>query len=139
MNFALGQMAAISQIFDTLCSNLNNDEKKALFMVHSSTFQCSVNPNHATHTRYTIKSLFFIHNSFITIKDISNSSYDPVQLLENLLTQKDTASPHRCLQKAQDTHNICDGTLLSKSDISNDPLFIPVELDKDENRPPYQN
>lgn len=134
VNFALGQIAAISQIFDTLCSNLNNDEKKALFMVHSSTFQCSVNPNHA-HTRYTIKSLFFIHNSFITIKDISNSSYDPVQLLENLLTQKDTASPHRCLQKAQDTHNICDGTLLSKSDISNDPLFIPVELDKDENRP----
>ena len=110
VNFALGQIAAISQTFDSLCSNLKNDEKNALFMLHSSSIQCSKNANHAN-TNSTIKGLFFIHNSFITINDISNSSYDPVQLVEKLLTQETSTSHHRCIQKVQGTNRIREGTL----------------------------
>ena len=39
------------------------------------------------------------------------------------------------MQKADNGQSICDGNLLHTSVILNDPFFLPVELDKDENRP----
>ena len=133
-NFRLGEMASISQIIDALSQGMLSKEKDALFMKHSLTIQCSKNAHHQ-HNHTTTNSLYFLHNSCINIMDISNSAYDPVNVVEKHLNRKHSISQHLCIQKDENGTNICNGNLLYTSKLLNAPFFLPVELDKDENRP----
>ena len=103
-------------------------------MKHSLTIQCSKNAHHQ-HNHTTTNSLYFLHNSCINIMDISNSAYDPVNVVEKHLNRKHSISQHLCIQKDENGTNICNGNLLYTSKLLNAPFFLPVELDKDENRP----
>ena len=137
-NFCLGKMASIPQIFDALSQGMLNKEKDALFMKHSLTIQFSKSAHHQ-HSRTTTNSLYFLHNSCINIMDISNSAYDPVNVVEKHLNRKHSISQQLCIQKDENGTNICNGNLLYTSKLLNAPFFLPVELDKDENRPVQQN
>ena len=133
-NFRWGEMASISQIFDALSQGVLSKEKDALFMKHSLTIQCSESAHHQ-HNRTTTNSLYFLHNSCMNIMDISNSAYDPVNVVEKHLNRKQSISQHLCTQKDENGTNICNGNLLYTSKLLNASFFLPVELDKDENGP----
>ena len=77
-----------------------------------------------------------MHSSSINITDIFDSSYDPVRVTERLLTNKDWPSQNNiCIQSDDSSGSICGGTLLCTTQITNNPFFITVELEKNDQRP----
>ena len=132
--FPLGQMAAISNIFSALCSNMSQQEKNALFVTESVNIKCC-NCNHSRDTVNTY-STYFIHNTNIKMTDVINSTYDPIRVAEKLLIQQDILCSQRsvCLRSNEDG-SVCGGKLLQTSSVVNDPFLIAIELDKDEARP----
>ncbi|KAJ7322760.1 hypothetical protein OS493_032943 [Desmophyllum pertusum] len=132
--FPIGQMAAISNIFDALCNNMTEEEKKIISIRESVNVKCSDNCHHSN-TRDNTYSTYFLHNTCINITEIANSSYDPISVAQKLFTQPDTAWHVRrsvCLQKNKDGSN-CGGKLVT-SCLINDPFLFAIELDKDEGR-----
>ncbi|KAJ7386195.1 hypothetical protein OS493_010588 [Desmophyllum pertusum] len=132
--FPIGQMVAISNIFDALCNNMTEEEKKIISIRESVNVKCSDNCHHSN-TRDNTYSTYFLRNTCINITEIANSSYDPISVAQKLFTQPDTACHVRrsvCLQKNKDGSN-CGGKLVT-SCLLNDPFLFAIELDKDEGR-----
>lgn len=133
--FPIGEMAAISNIFNALCTNMYEEEKRILFIKESVNVKCSRNCTHST-TRQNTYSAYFLHYTYININDIVSSAYNPILVSQKLLTQLDTTChTHRsfCLQQNKDGSN-CDGQLVRTSHTINSPLLLAIELDKNEGR-----
>ena len=132
--FPLGQMAGISNVFTALCSNMSQTEKNALFITDSVNIKCR-KCNHCRNIVNTHSS-YFIHHTNINIMDITDSTYDPVQVAEKVLVQQDILCSQRgiCL-RSNDDGSVCGGQLSHSSSVVNNPFLLVFELDKDENRP----
>ena len=132
--FPLGQMAGISNVFTALCSNMSQPEKNALFITDSVNIKCR-KCNHCRNIVNTHSS-YFIHHTNINIMDITDSTYDPVQVAEKVLVQQDILCSQRgiCL-RSNDDGSVCGGQLSHSSSVVNNPFLLVFELDKDENRP----
>ena len=68
--------------------------------------------------------------------DITNSTYDPIRVIEKLLMQQDVLCSQRsvCLQSKEDS-SVCGGKLVQSSSLINNSFLIAIELDKDDGRP----
>ena len=132
--FPLGQMAAISNVFSVLCKEMSEQEKNSLFMTESVDIKCT-KCNHK-HVSVNTFGTYFIHSSNIHMTDITNSTYDPIRVIEKLLIQQDVLCSQRsvCLQSKEDS-SVCGGKLVQSSSLINNPFLIAIELDKDEGRP----
>ena len=123
-----------SQMSLALCKEMSEQEKNALFMTESSDIKCTK----CNHRRISVNtfSTYFIHSSNIHMRDITNSTYDPVRVFEKLLMQQDVLCSQRsvCLRSNEDS-SVCGGKLVHSSSIINNPFLMAIELDKDEGRP----
>ena len=132
--FPHGQMAAISNVFSALCKEMSEQEKNSLFVTESLDVRCTK----CNHRRISINtfSTYFVHSSNIHMTDITNSTYDPVRVIEKLLMQQDILCPRRsiCLQSNDDSL-VCGGRLVQSASLINSPFLMAIELDKDEGRP----
>ena len=81
-------------------------------------------------------SSYFIHHTNINITDITDSTYDPVQVAGKVQVQQDILCSQRgiCL-RSNDDGSVCGGQLSHSSSVVNNPFLLVFELDKDENRP----
>ena len=109
-------------------------EKNALFITDSVNIKCR-KCNHCRNIVNTHSS-YFIHHTNINIMDITDSTYDPVQVAEKVLVQQDILCSQRgiCL-RSNDDGSVCGGQLSHSSSVVNNPFLLVFELDKDENRP----
>ena len=132
--FPLSQMVGISNVFTARCSNMSPPEKNALFITDSVNIKCR-KCNHCRNIVNTHSS-YFIHHTNINIMDITDSTYDPVQVAEKVLVQQDILCSQRgiCL-RSNDDGSVCGGQLSHSSSVVNNPFLLVFELDKDENRP----
>jgi len=105
--FPLGQMAGISNVFTALCSNMSQPEKNALFITDFLNIKCR-KCNHCRNIVNT-QSSYFIHTNR-NITDITDSTYDPVQVAEKVLIQQDILCSLRgiCL-RSNDDGSVCGG------------------------------
>ena len=114
---------------------MSEQEKNSLFMTESVDIKCTK----CSHKRVSVNTFgtYFIHSSNIHMTDITNSTYDPIRVIEKLLMQQyDVLCSQRsvCLQSKEDS-SVCGGKLVQSSSLINNPFLIAIELDKDEGRP----
>ena len=132
--FPLGQMAAISNVFTALYSNMSQQEKNALSVTESLDIKC--NKCHQGRSSMNTYSTYFLHNTNIKVTDIVESAYDPIRVAEKLIEQEDNLCSDRsiCL-RVDDNGSVCAGNLIQSSTMVNTPFLMAIELDKDESRP----
>lgn len=113
---------------------MSEQEKNSLFMTESVDIKCTK----CNHKRVSVNtfSTYFIHSSNIHMTDITNSTYDPIRVIEKLLMQQDVLCSQRsvCLQSKEDS-SVCGGKLVQSSSLINNPFLMAIELDKNEGRP----
>ena len=105
--FPLGQMAAISNLFSVLCKEMSEQEKNSLFMTES----IDIKYTKWSHKRVSVNTFgtYFIHSSNIHMTDITNSTYEPIRVIEKLLMKQDVpCSQSVCLQSKEDS-SVCGG------------------------------
>ena len=120
--FPLGQMAGISNVFNALCWNMPQPEKNALFITDSVNIKCR-KCNHRCNMVNTHSS-YFIHHTNINITDITDSTYDPVQVAEKVQVHQDILCSQRGICLRSNDVSVCEGQLSHSSSVFSNPFLL---------------